>query len=261
MSLINEIDNYKYPDDDKSSVRKFLWFCAGADIELLKHCPQSERIKEEGIGGVVLATAVLAWFSSFYAFYTVFRPKVGVAVSVVQHTTDFGTVLFAMIFASVWALVIFNLDRFIVSSSDHSGTGRISWSDFKGAIPRLVMAFIIGITLSAPIEIKVMESELDATLTTKQRDFVKTGRVAEDQRYEENSNALEKKLQEIKDARTKFQINIDDITKRERDEREKAGEDASGRAANGKTGCGEGCKTHNANADAAKTEKESLLSQ
>jgi hypothetical protein len=67
MSLVESIDQYRYPDEGElhqSKISKFLWFCAGADLQLLKHCPQSERIKEEGIGGVVLATGVLAFLSS-----------------------------------------------------------------------------------------------------------------------------------------------------------------------------------------------------
>ena len=42
---------------------RFLWFCAGADASLLAHCPHSDRVKYQGIGGIVLATAVLAFTS------------------------------------------------------------------------------------------------------------------------------------------------------------------------------------------------------
>ena len=53
-------------------IRRFLWFCAGADSQLMQRCPHSERVKEEGIGGVVLATAVLAFLSGSYALDFVF---------------------------------------------------------------------------------------------------------------------------------------------------------------------------------------------
>ena len=64
-----KIDNYDYENGGQSSkFRHFLWYCAGADVKLLELCPQSERIKEEGIGGIVLATGGLAFVSGSYAF-------------------------------------------------------------------------------------------------------------------------------------------------------------------------------------------------
>src|SRR5690606_3446398 len=54
---------------------RLLWWSAGADIDLLSRCPRSDGVKYEGMGGVVLATGVLAFVSSAYAFYTVFSPK------------------------------------------------------------------------------------------------------------------------------------------------------------------------------------------
>ena len=44
-------------------VTRLLWFCAGADAQILNRCPHSERVKYQGLGGVVLATAVLAFLS------------------------------------------------------------------------------------------------------------------------------------------------------------------------------------------------------
>ncbi len=169
MSLVDSIDHYRYPDDveiKQNKFREFLWFCAGADLQLLRHCPQSERIKEEGIGGVVLATAVLAFLSSSYAFYRVFNPG-----------SDEGTPTIAVVssvfFGLVWSMIIFNLDRFIVSSGGHGdGTEKITLDEFLGAIPRLLMALIIGFTLSKPLEIRVMQSELDAILVAKQGEYL-----------------------------------------------------------------------------------------
>ncbi len=262
-SFNHSIDKYKYPGDNGVPdvlLRKFLWFCAGADLELLRKCPESERIKEEGIGGVVLATAILAFFSSAYAFYIVFKPKIGIALSAAQQTTHLPSVLAAIGFGTVWALVIFNLDRFIVSSGGHGdGTEKITWGEFKGALPRLVMALIIGFTLSKPLEIRVMESELDAILSSKQRDYVSAERPAEDERHEKVMTNLNAKVQEIKDAKLKKQTNIDDLSKREREEREIAAKDASGGF--GHAGIGPGTKTHLAAADNFKEQREQAMEE
>src|SRR5262245_57961960 len=81
---------------------RFMWFCAGADAELLKRCPGADRVKYEGVGGIVLATAVLAFASGSYAFYTVFEPKTEMALGRVLDQT---TLAFALSAGLVWALV------------------------------------------------------------------------------------------------------------------------------------------------------------
>ncbi len=171
-----ELDPYEYKDKKAfSKIRRALWFCAGADIELLQHCPHSERVKEEGIGGIVLATAVLAFVSGSYAMYCVFKEKTGHAFSAAQQSTDWVALPIALVIGLIWSLVIFNLDRFIVSSGGHGdGTDAITPSEFLKALPRLVMAAIIGLTLSKPLEIRIMESEINAKLTAVQRDFADT---------------------------------------------------------------------------------------
>src|ERR1700761_2847605 len=68
----------------------FLWWCSGAYQDLLKECP-SEHTKYAGLGGVLLATFVLAAFSAGYAIYSVFNNPG-----------------WAFLFALIWGLVIFN---------------------------------------------------------------------------------------------------------------------------------------------------------
>ena len=55
----------------KSDDNNFLWWCAGAHQKLLKQFP-SEQSKYAGLGGVILATFVLASLSAGYAIYSVF---------------------------------------------------------------------------------------------------------------------------------------------------------------------------------------------
>ena len=54
----------------KEAPSHFLWWCAGAHQKLLKLYP-SEHTKYSGLGGVLLATFLLATLSSGYAVYTV----------------------------------------------------------------------------------------------------------------------------------------------------------------------------------------------
>ena len=80
------------------SVKEFFWFCSGASPELLNRCP-TESNKYIGIGATVLFTGIFAALAGGYALYTVFDSYIP-----------------AIIFGILWGTMIFNLDRYIVSS-------------------------------------------------------------------------------------------------------------------------------------------------
>ncbi len=154
-------------------ITRFLWFCAGVDDELLRRCPRGEWAKYQGIGGVVFATTVLAFISGSYAFYTVFAPKEDTALAGAQQALHTPSVAIAIAAGLVWCLVIFNLDRFVVSSGGKGdGTEALTLQELGGAMPRLLMAIMIGITLSKPLEIRIMESEIEAQLELEQQSYV-----------------------------------------------------------------------------------------
>src|SRR5690606_22700365 len=126
-----------------NKIKAFLWFCSGAFIPLVKRSP-SESNKYVGIGGAVLFTGVLAALSAGYALYTIFE--------------SIGT---AILFAILWGLLIFNLDRFIVSSMRKRNS---VWSEWKLAIPRLVLAVLLALVISKPLELKIFEKEINRKL-------------------------------------------------------------------------------------------------
>jgi membrane protein CcdC involved in cytochrome C biogenesis len=125
----------------KPTESHFLWWCAGAYQDILRDCP-SEHTKYAGLGGVLLATFVLAALSSGYAVYSVFY--------------DAG---WAICFAIVWGLIIFNFDRFLVSTMRKYGVSRRKqiWM----SIPRIFLALLIGFTIARPLELKIFEKEID----------------------------------------------------------------------------------------------------
>src|SRR4051812_17107775 len=125
----------------ESSGSNFLWWCSGAYQKLLRQYP-SEHTKYAGIGGVILATFVLAGLSAGYAIYTVF-----------------GNIYWTLIFAIVWGLIIFNLDRFLVATMRKYGVS--SRKQFQLAIPRFALALLIGLTIARPLELKIFEKEID----------------------------------------------------------------------------------------------------
>jgi hypothetical protein len=167
QSPATETDTLPVP----TAFTRFLWFCAGADGSLLKRCPQSDWIKYQGIGGIVFATAMLAFVSASYAFYTVFSPKTDTAL---QATAHFETAAASTVAGVLWALVIFNIDRFIVSSTGKGdGTEKITLQEFMQSMPRLLMAGIIGVCISAPLEIRILKPEIDAQLELEQNEYLR----------------------------------------------------------------------------------------
>ena len=127
------------------AVSRFLWFCAGADSKILTRCPNSDRVKYQGLGGIVLATGVLAFASGSYALYTVFSPKDETALSQAIHLP---TVALSLLGGLIWSLVIFNIDRFIVSSTGKGdGTDAMTFAKLGKGLPRIIMAVIIGVCI------------------------------------------------------------------------------------------------------------------
>jgi hypothetical protein len=125
-------------------LKQFFILCSGADKDLLEGCSEGEQTKYVGIGATVFFTAVMAFLASSYALFTVFD-----------------SIYPAIAFGIVWSLLIFNLDRFIVSTirkRDKIG------SEFLQATPRIILAVIIAIVISKPLEIKIFEKEINTVL-------------------------------------------------------------------------------------------------
>jgi hypothetical protein len=150
-------------------------------------------VKYEGVGGIVLATAVLAFASGSYAFYTVFEPKTEMALG---RTLDDTTLAFALSAGLVWALVLFNIDRFIVSSAGKGdGTDRITLDELVHSLPRLLMALIIGVCISAPLEILILKPEIDAQLELEQNQYRAQLDTQTEARYQAKKDELRGKLE------------------------------------------------------------------
>lgn len=128
----------------KNMLKDFFIVCSGADRKVLGSCSEGEQTKFVGIGATVFFTAVMAFIAGSYALYTVFD-----------------NVYAAVFFGFVWALLIFNLDRFIVSTIRKRENFS---SEFMQAMPRIVLAVIIAIVISKPLEIKIFEKEIDTVL-------------------------------------------------------------------------------------------------
>ena len=128
-------------------LNRFFWFCSGAHIPTLEKYP-SEQNKYTGIGATIFFTGLFAALSGGYAMYFVFKG-------------DDLAVIFAIIFGFLWGAAIFNMDRYIVSSINKSASTN---KQLLQATPRILLAIMIGMVISRPIELKIFDKEIKERL-------------------------------------------------------------------------------------------------
>ncbi len=193
-------DFYHLPKAGKFT--RFLWDCAGGDRFLLERATYSDQVKYMCLGGIVLATGVMASLAGGYAFYTIFAPKsaevldkMKTAGNTLEVPTDPLTVLLSVIFGIIWGLIIFNIDRFIVASTGKGdGTEKITRSELVGALPRIFMGAIIAITISKPVEIRMFKSEIDVELQNAQMEKEKEFRDKVDAEFNIEIGKVQKEI-------------------------------------------------------------------
>lgn len=218
-------DNYSAELNKKPHwITKKLWWCAGADEYFLRKSPKQDRVKYAGIGGIVLCTGLLAAVSGAFAFHTIFGPK-GDAIddSLIAST---GHTIGIFIFGIVWGIIIFNLDRFIISSTGKGdGTDTITPKEWGQAAPRIMIAVILGFAISAPLEIKILESEINSELSKYQQEYTEKLNVTTDAVFKQKLSKLEKdkkayevKLSTYENELNKFDNKIDELTTKRQQE-------------------------------------------
>ncbi|UGS19875.1 DUF4407 domain-containing protein [Flavobacterium cyclinae] len=226
-------DYYQLPKAGK--VMQFLWKCAGGDKYLLERATYSDQIKYMCLGGIVFATGAMAGLAGGYAFYTIFSPKSSNVINKTKTivdtidnvSVDTTTLILSIIFGIIWGLIIFNIDRFIVTSTGKGdGTEEITWLEFKTAIPRILMGMIIAITISKPIEIRMFQTEINLAVQ-KEQEKEKNSLIAQ-----ANSN-YEAKVKEIKVKLGQLQTTIDEKNRQVADLRIEISKEITGKNNNG----------------------------
>lgn len=205
-------DYYETPEP--SGLMLMFWKAAGADRYILERSTYSDQVKYMCLGGIIVATGMMAAIAGGYAFYTIFEPK----GSSLEETFSWSVALAAIVFGSLWGAMIFNLDRFIVSSTGKGdGTEAITWDELKGALPRIFMGAIIALTISKPVEIRMFKSEIDAELRNEQMlkereylgnvEMIFEGRITTEKtkiaKLEKEVDAMELRYQELENVMNK----------------------------------------------------------
>lgn len=123
------------------------WFAgiAGGRRDLLASAP-GDRIRYAAMGGVILTTATVAAASG------------AIAVNIALKLGPLWSVLVGLL----WGLVIFNLDRLLVVQMSRPRSG--IRQPILLALPRLLLAIILGFVISTPLVLRIFNAEITQEL-------------------------------------------------------------------------------------------------
>lgn len=211
-------------------IKIFLWHCSGASIPLLKRCP-TEGPKYVGLGATILFTGILAALSSAFAFYLVFEE-----------------IYLAIALGILWGGMIFNLDRFIVLSMRKSET---RYHEFIQAVPRFILAILIAVVISKPLEMKIFGKEISTELTLLKQELILGNREIIRSKYQGELDSIKSEITSLNNAIA--------VKAKQRDELvEMARQEADGTGGTGKVNPGPIYNIKKKNADLVQEELTSL---
>jgi hypothetical protein len=172
-------------------IKNFFLLCSGVDKNLLNHA-KTDEIKHAGIGATIFFTGVFAFLASFYALYTVFF-----------------NLWASLLFGLLWGLMIFNLDRYIVSSMRKKEN---LFRNITMSLPRIILAVIISIVIAKPLELKIFESEINAELISMQQETRKLHEDKLKSRYESDITKIDAEIAVLKGEIDLSKTNFDKLT-------------------------------------------------
>lgn len=187
-----------------------------------------------GIGATVFFTGIFASLAGAYALYMVFDNMVS-----------------AILFGIIWGLMIFNLDRYIVSSMRKEGR---FFSELKIAFPRLILAVLISLVIAKPLELKIFEKEINGELAIMEQEVLAEQAIGVKKRFEDQRTQVENRI-----SRLKKEIEVKTIS---RDKLRKiAQEEADGTGGSMKVNAGPIYQIKKADADLVDEELATLITQ
>ena len=190
---------------------KMLWNAAGADHYILERSTYSDHIKYACLGGIVVATGLMASMAGGYAFYIVFGQKTANLAQGTEATIEAASsqplaVILSMVFGLIWGLIIFNIDRFIVASTGKGdGSEAITLDEIKTAIPRILMGIIIAITISKPVELRMFQQEIEVELNSRRIEEVKKKKNSITTLYEGDMEIVQEEIIRLREDIDKYE--------------------------------------------------------
>lgn len=172
-------------------LKQFFIICSGSDTDILKDCSTGEQNKYAGIGATVFFTAVMAFIAASYALYTVFD-----------------NLLTSIFFGLIWGLLIFNLDRYIVSTIKKSDN---FIDELLQASPRILLAVIIAFVIAKPLELKIFEKEINQVLLEQKNDLTLANKDQIALQYTPNIEALKMDIKALQGQIDTRETEVNDL--------------------------------------------------
>lgn len=227
--ILEESDRYKerlQPKVSKSNwLNEFFWWCAGVDKEIIRQYPD-EYAKFACMGATIFFTALMALLSGGYAISSVF------------HDTTIGALgcnKIGALFGLFWGALIFNLDRFMVTSMKYKD------SLLKKVLmlsPRLLIAVFIGLVISVPVEMKIFDDKIQGQIRIDQaKDQAKV-----DEKYEIQLEPINTEINGLQKEIAEESNKLETLRKAVEDKRTELNEEINGKGGSGRPGYGPNAK-------------------
>jgi len=133
---------------------KGLYILSKTDYRLVSRCNTRTKMHLRGLGFFVFLTASFAFFAAYYALTTIFGDWSELNQAYVLNYRD---KLIVGICAFLYALMIAAIDREIVSAKSKSA-----------ALLRIPLAIAIGIVISVPLKLKILEGRINQQIKQEQ---------------------------------------------------------------------------------------------
>jgi len=147
-----------------STLMSLACFATGYDPTIANRCPWSERCKVIGLGTLLVLLGLINLAAAVYALNLVFRPLEQTA-----GMQTYATWGLCGLIGTAWGLIIFNLYRFIVSSTGYGdGKSSLSRMELLPLLVQAVLAFVIALCVTLPLSILVCREDLSGQWTTLQ---------------------------------------------------------------------------------------------
>jgi hypothetical protein len=130
-----------------NQLRRLVLALSGGDEEILRYVP-SERTRFESLGWAILITSCMAMISMWFALSSALGINGIAAIPV----------------AVFWGLVIMGIDRWLITSMPIDGSRK-----FAMAVPRVLLAILLGTLISTPLVLRIFQSEIDAQMAVMQQ--------------------------------------------------------------------------------------------
>ena len=180
---------------EASFFTRFLWFVAGADIEMLSLCPLDFK-KYEAIGMTILMTSLVGFAAGSSAAW--------------YFTED---ALWTLVFGMFWSLLIFSIDRSLVvtlKKDPYKKSYYVLPLVFRG-----FLAILVAGIMSIPLELLVFNGFIQNDIESYKSDLLKQQHedsfdAQQATKYDSKSKSLNKSLETESNKKDKIETTLND---------------------------------------------------